>query len=608
MKALPITPPLVYNESWKGVYGEFGSGAGLRAMYLLTSISPADLDKVSLLEEIPGSERWRVRDLFQREVDKERVTGPLMSYLKTEERVRFFNPLTLTVLPMDDHGGSVLERMPAVVESRIEDSGFQWRVFERPRYYRMRHIHDQPDYGQIDWNEKRSRIVAIDGQHRLSALKRLHDLPGDTASFRAWRIPLVIVSFRAGEGRAEPPGVLEVVRSIFVDINTEARQVNEARQILLNDKSVNCLATQELLEVAHGNDLKPLQMRRQESLPLLFFDWRGQERGGEVVPAPAAVKSIGELRSWFEYYILGNDLSAQQTDALGPDKSKKLAVALRRGQVQLGEGRKVREQVRKRVLPGLLHLFEGFDPYRAYVAGLRRLELQYYTGNDVQHHAFDCLRFGTSYATGPTERLVLQVVPHIEREVEALKQEHLHWPLDQDVGLRGIVCAFGWLCRELGYPDWMEFSEWFTKNVNCLHEDGWLGRDAGQKGTDFLRHVIFDHNDTTVNYRLQDARKALGAYVALLVGAYGPPPGQWPSIRVHLLEMMRGTLVRGYKKELRPAFKETYPDGGKLLNDAVKEAARKSAGRQLRRFERELEVLEEAVAISEEATVEPDGG
>ena len=606
MTALPITPKLIYNESWKGVYGEFGSGAGLRAMYLLTAISPADLDKVSLLEEIKGSERWRVRDLFQREVDKERVTGPLMTYLRTEDRVRFFNPLTLTVLPMDEHGGGVLERMPAVVEDELEDAGFRWRVFERSRYYRMRHVCDQPDYGQIDWNEKSSRIVAIDGQHRLSALKRLNDLPSHSdRPFHAWRIPVVVVSFRAGDGRAEPPGVLEVVRSIFVDINTEGRQINEARKILLNDRSVNCLATQELLEVAHSNDLLPLKQRRQESLPLLFFDWRGQEEGGEAVPAPAAVKTIGELCSWFEWYLLGNDFSARQIDALGLKRDSPLAAALKRRDLTFRNSGRVRKQVKKQMLPALLHLLENFAPYRSYVSALRRLELQYYAGNDVQHHAFDCLRFGTSYATGATEGLVLQVVPHVEREVERLKKEHLPWPVDQDVGLRGIVSSFGLLHWDSDPPDSLEFAEWFTRNLNRLHEDGWLSRDRGQKGATHLRHVVLDHNDNIVNYRLKDAQKALAAYLSLLVGAYGPQPKAWPSLRVHLLEQLTSTLVRGFKKEHRPGLKETYPNGGKLLNDAVNEAARKSAGRQIRRFERELEALEALATADDEERVEP---
>lgn len=603
--ALPITPKLIYNESWKGVYGEFGSGAGLRAMYLLTAIAPADLEKVSLLEEIQGSERWRVRDLFQREVDKERVTGPLMDYLRAEDRVRFFNPLTLTVLPMDEHGRRVLERMPKVVEDDLEEAGFHWRVFERPRYYRMRHVRDQPDYGQIDWNEKSSRIVAIDGQHRLSALKRLQALPTNNARpFHAWRIPVVVVSFRAGGGRVEPPGVLEVVRSIFVDINTEGRQVNEARKILLNDRSVNCLATQELLEVAHSNDLQPLKQRRQEGLPLLFFDWRGQEKGGVVVPSPAAVKSIGELRSWFEWFLLDEDFSHGQIEALGLAE-KPLGQQILKGHVTFRNAWAVRKQARQALIPAVLHVLENFEPYRRYIAGLRNLEVRYYTGNDVQHHAFDCLRFGSSYATGPTEELVLKALPHIEGEVEKLKKKYLPWPLDHDVGLRGIVGAFGWLRFELGDPDWLGFAAWFTENLNRLHEDGWLSRDRGRKGARYLRHVVFDHDDKIVNYRLKDARDALAGYVSLLVGAYGPPKA-WPSLRVYLVDRLRRTLVRGYKKEHRPGLKETYPNGGKPLNDAVNAAAIESAGRQIRRFERELDRLEAAAGHDGEASVEPD--
>ena len=416
----------------------------------------------------------------------------------------------------------------------------------------------------------------------------------------------MVVSFRAGEGRAEPPGVLEVVRSIFVDINTEARQVNEARKILLNDRSVNCLATQELLEVAHSNDLRSLKRRRQESLPLLFFDWRGHERDGVVVPSPAAVRTIGELRSWFEWFLLGEDFKPAQVEALGL-KGNPLGQQIQNGHLTFRNSWAVRKQVRQTVIPALLHLLENFDPYRRYIAGLRNLELRYYTGNDVQHHAFDCLRFGSSYATGPTEELVLRVLPHIEGEVEKLKKRHVPWPLDHDVGPRGIVGAFGRLRLELEALNWLEFSAWFTENLNRVHAAGWLSRERGRKGGQFLRHVVFDHADNVVNYRLKDARKALAAYVSLLVGSYGPPPASWPSVRVHLLEQLNSTLVRGYKREHRPALKKTHPDGGRPLTDAINEEARKSASRHIRRFERELERLEATAAFGEEATVEPDG-
>ena len=48
----------------------------------------------------------------------------------------------------------------------------KWESLEREGYYRVRWIEGNPQYAEIEWNDIRSRLVAIDGQHRLSALKR----------------------------------------------------------------------------------------------------------------------------------------------------------------------------------------------------------------------------------------------------------------------------------------------------------------------------------------------------------------------------------------------------------------------------------------------------
>jgi len=387
--------------------------------------------------------------------------------------------------------------------------------------------------------------------------------------------------------------VLEVVRGIFVDINTEAREVNEARQILLNDRSVNCLATQELLEAAHENDLKPLEERRRESVPLLFFDWQGRERDGKPDRSPAAVLPITEVRSWFEHYLLGEDFGKRQRRSLRVKSGEPLNRAFADQKLTFGHSKEIRALVRQESLEALSLLLEKFEPYRAYIAALRSLEEQYYTGNDVQFHAFDHLRFGTSHVPDSIRLQVQQVAEHVEQAVVHLKQTLFAPPLDNDVAMRGVLQAFGALAEEFGYPDWVDYATWFTAALNQVYEQGWLSLAPGSKGAKHLRHVIVDHNDTVVNYRLEHAQKALGPWLSLLLVHHEPPPDdwmeQWPSVRVYLLDKVQKTLAGGFRKELRPQLKETYPEGGRPLTVALRDAAARQADRQLRRFERELE-------------------
>lgn len=613
MATPPRTKKPIYNQHLYGVYGEFGAGAGVQAFYIQSAITPDQLVQISLISDIQGSERWPVPDLFQRDVDNQRVTKSLLPYLQDVDKIKFFNPLTLTILPMNDSGTKVLTKMPTVTESLTNEDDNNWKCLERKNYYRIRWIEDNPQYAEIQWHDIRSRLVAIDGQHRLSALKRfLRDNEGSShLDFMKWRIPVVVVSFRAGEGRSEPPSVLEVVRSIFVYINTEAKEVNEARKILLSDERVDDVCTQEFLERSHSNDLRPRSKRDSHRLPLLFFDWRGEESAKREVHAPAAAKSVEEVRNWFRHYILGDQSDDRQLAALDIDPTHPLHAAfhdqkLRREQkLSHAASKQLRHLVNQNLLPAISYLLENFMPYRLYVSDLRKLEREYQKEgqSDLTRHAFHELRFGTNYADDSIRSDVRDALDQIKKHIDSCKKERLCKLIDLDIGMRGIVCAFGDLRGWIGNPPWMKYAELFTGALNRLYEDGWMDLNRGTKGAKFLRHIAEDHNESVVNYRLGDVDRALGAYVELLVAVYSQPwpvswKEEWPVLREDRLDTLLGTLVRGYKKQVRPQLKEKFPSGGRELTDAVRNEAEKLAGRQLRRLERELDKIEKSLSNS----------
>ena len=93
--------------------------------------------------------------------------------------------------------------MPTPSERTVTIDEQQWQSIQREDFYRIRWIDDAPEYAVLEWNDTRSRLVAIDGQHRLFGLKSLwrdkpEVPPGE--EFLRWRIPVVVVSFRGGRG------------------------------------------------------------------------------------------------------------------------------------------------------------------------------------------------------------------------------------------------------------------------------------------------------------------------------------------------------------------------------------------------------------------------
>ena len=93
--AINIAP---YDENLLGYIGQMGTKAS-EVRYMQTLIGVEFLDKLTLVSDLPGSERWPIRELFQRDIDVDRVTNEVLPYFYRTDRIKFFNPLTLAVLP-----------------------------------------------------------------------------------------------------------------------------------------------------------------------------------------------------------------------------------------------------------------------------------------------------------------------------------------------------------------------------------------------------------------------------------------------------------------------------------------------------------------------------
>ncbi len=603
---VPPLPKRGYNQTLSGIYGEFGSGAKTKIVFIQTAIRPADLGMTTLISDISGSETWPVRNLFQREVDIRRVTKNLLPYLQDQRRVKFFNPLTLTVLPFDLAKREVLASMPTITESQVEEDGQKWRVIEATGFYKYKHLVEMPAWGQLEWNDAAVKLVAIDGQHRLSALKRFQADPKADRQFQEWAIPVVIVGFRGAGDEKPHPTILEVVRSIFITINTEARTPTRTRQILLSDEDINAICTQELLQLSHSNDVLDEAKRSPTRVPLLFYDWRGEEDEGRPIPSPAAVKTIEEIADWFEFYVAGENFSPDQEVALGVqpvDAQLKRAFLEKRLDSEASQA--VRERVSGALIPGVAHLLENFSPYKEYIVMLRQLEREYMAKSDVARHAFDELRFGSNRAGEALHEDVMAIFNQLVADIKAAQTKAIKPLLGLDIGMRGIVCAFGKL-RELysaatgkAAATWQEYAEWFTGRLNQVHADGWFDVTGRADVKALLRHVTEDHNGTVVNYRLDDAENALGAFVSLLVCAYSNRKGGilrkatelWDVKREELTDLLESCLMRGYRKEVRPDLREKYPKGGKELTEAVKKEATRRTDKHVKKLDAAIDAI-----------------
>lgn len=244
----------------------------------------------------------KVEELFQRDIDHERVAQMADQYLSAgnaSQRPPFFNSITIALLyrgagkdiaptksQHDDHPHQ-LECGPALVrwyQSHSEEPGIP-----RPG-----------SFGTLYWNKYGVKAVAIDGQHRLAALQLLAQR--NPAAAKKIRVSLIVLLLDEKFGvKADGKSQIELMRSLFIDLNKHAQRVSRARQLLLDDSEPLAVS----LRATIGPELRfqatqvkdenlPIGSAGEFSakLPLSLVDWHGEQRA-KVDTGPYVVSVLG---------------------------------------------------------------------------------------------------------------------------------------------------------------------------------------------------------------------------------------------------------------------------------------------------------------------------
>jgi len=591
-----------FDRSLRGFFGTFGAGMGLEISFLQTALCPNELTHISLVEEIPGSERWPIRDLFQRNVDQGRVHTGLLPWLRDESLIKFFNPLTLLLLPSEhfDPESNWSGVPSAKIYSRQSEEGYGWEISESPGYYRFQYASmngvQYRHLGEVAWDSSRVHLVAIDGQHRLTALREL--LRDSSVDF-SWDIPVVITGVSRQLNAPNQPTLrlLDVARSMFVYINTQAMKPTESRQILLHDENVSHVCTQEVLQYAHDSDSGALS-NHEDLLPLQLFDWRGETQGGRPVMAPAALVSSVELSAWLENYILKTSESGGLERALGLGRSDSLINGVTDNQVSLDLSDHLREHFRLSVLPGIVFLLESFEPFGTYNRKIRNIEKKYSGFSQASAEALSMMRFGYQTARELWPRDVQIAYSDIVEDLLDAKSK-LPFLLTHDVGLRSIIFAFGELREHwIGWNGWKRrkswrlYSEWFVNNLNRSYE---VGVFSATMDTERL-FLTKNYAGKVLNYRLGDVPKGFGALLSIFIVYASFSESGFPALTDvehywsgSVRPTLFSTLKKGYYTHFRNTLAAEHPEWPQThIKDRALDKARAASHEHLGRLQKQL--------------------
>ena len=243
-----------------------------------------------LAADFPGSDdvMWRLDELYQREIDWPRVERKIVPYLHATDQPQFFNALTIALLPLENDL-SALDRCfgnahewlaPELTDAkRFEKTltagpiscGFwtAWTEFSQA----------EAKTGQLRWNPNQVFAVALDGQHRLAAIKEFVKKKGkpdrhmdDTS------VPVIFVVLDPAFGYVapRPTPLVEVLRTVFIDLNKHAKIPTRARQILLDDKDPASICVRALIGGALRDGTDELR-ERPVRMPLSLVDWHTEQ-------------------------------------------------------------------------------------------------------------------------------------------------------------------------------------------------------------------------------------------------------------------------------------------------------------------------------------------
>lgn len=256
--------PNTWTDPVTVVYGSYSWLNDAPIHYCLTTLSIKSIwEDIRLMHEIPGVEKWGFEAIFQRVIRGDWVKQIKTGYLSNSERFKFFPPVTIALLPCTSD--SILrkyENSDVITFAAHSEGGYVASLPGIEMHFPTADSPGFPHFGapaMIRWDKGRYAALAIDGQHRISALRAF--IPRTSQDSESKDVPATILIFdpKLPFGR----DLINVTREIFIDINKNAKAVDSSRLILLDDRNFYNVLTRRLILQAYPDGETPSDLSFQ---------------------------------------------------------------------------------------------------------------------------------------------------------------------------------------------------------------------------------------------------------------------------------------------------------------------------------------------------------
>ncbi len=220
--------------------GAFQSGK-FRVPYFSAVISAQSAkDYLKLVIDDPkyAEQDWSVSELFQREISFDRVEEISKNYLNPQhsDRPPFFNSLTVVISPKQNTSSQTFAPPDKHPNYKHHISSGPITIsFDKKEQNKK--YPAAPSFGILQWNKHEVSAFAIDGQHRLAAIKEALETYNEGLENLSLSILFLIIDPAIGFLVSDKNKFdsTKYMRSIFIDLNKHSVPVSRARNILLDD-------------------------------------------------------------------------------------------------------------------------------------------------------------------------------------------------------------------------------------------------------------------------------------------------------------------------------------------------------------------------------------
>ncbi|PTT46128.1 hypothetical protein DBR09_12615 [Aeromonas sp. HMWF016] len=309
-----------YDFEKRGAFGVFRSNGSIPIEYIMTTFDINEIVQLSFARDVNTELNFDY--LIQRDIDEERALAEISQYIasspeKIQKDVIFLPPLLAAVVSVDDKN-NLDDYYPNCKFTRnVDDFGDiyerEWnRVFKIENYPKddgrninfstcdgENNISVDIESAKIKLNitpngVKGARLVVIDGQHRLFALSYLRENMRNLVEDLI--VPVCIVypsgSFSTNSNIDAQPKVPQVLRSLFVDVNSTVERVSGHFLTLLSEQTLGSIICREFCKTV-------LLEKGVEGLGLVEWNTKKHKESLEI-SREHTITSIGVINSAFD--------------------------------------------------------------------------------------------------------------------------------------------------------------------------------------------------------------------------------------------------------------------------------------------------------------------